>query len=322
MPTHTISTTEQETDVLIERRYLAAEGVVALTLRRTSGQLLPPWEPGAHIDVLLPDRSARQYSLCGDPADRSVYRIAVLREEEGRGGSKWLCDELAEGAHLTIRGPRSHFPLKESSRYVFIAGGIGVTPMLPMVAAVEKAGADWTMLYGGRRRASMAFRNELAPYGNKVTIAPADETGLLDLDAWLASPADDTKVYCCGPEVLLSAVENHCRSWPPGSLHVERFSPKDMVEPVLCEAFDVVLQQSGITVTVPPEKSILEVVAEAGVPVLSACGEGTCGTCETAVLEGLPEHRDSLLDEDEKAANDYMMICISRSLSPRLVLGL
>jgi ferredoxin-NADP reductase len=322
MSSHTIASIDAETEVVVERKETAAEGVVALTLRAVSGEPLPAWEPGAHIDVLLPGGGARQYSLCGDPDDRSTYRIAVLREPESRGGSSWLCEELAESDRVTVRGPRSHFPLVEAPGYLFIAGGIGVTPMLPMAAEAEASGATWRMLYGGRQRASMAFLDELARYGDKVVIAPQDECGLLDLPGWLATPSPDTKIYCCGPEPLLAAVEAQCASWPHGALHVERFAPKEVGEPVRSEAFEVTLQQSGLTLTVPPDKSILEVVGEAGVSVLSACGEGTCGTCETAVVEGVPDHRDSLLDDDEKASGDYMMICISRSVTPRLVLDL
>jgi ferredoxin-NADP reductase len=322
MPSHKTACSDAETEVVVERKETAAEGVVALSLRPASGDPLPPWEPGAHIDVLVPDGGARQYSLCGDPQDRSVYRIAVLREPASRGGSSWLCDELEESDQVTVRGPRSHFPLVGSPRYAFIAGGIGVTPLLPMVAAAEAAGATWRMLYGGRQRASMAFLDELARYGDKVVVAPQDECGLLDLSGWLATPSPDTKIYCCGPEPLLAAVEAACASWPQGSLHVERFAPKQIGEPVRAEDFEVVLQRSGLTLTVPPGKSILDVVGEAGLSVLSACGEGTCGTCETAVVEGVPDHRDSLLDDEEKAAGDYMMICISRSVTPRLVLDL
>lgn len=313
---------EYRTEVLVERKETLAEGVVALTLRRHSADPLPKWEPGAHIDVVLPDGGVRQYSLCGDPQDRSSYRIAILREPASRGGSSWLCEGLSEGDLLTVRGPRSHFALLPAPRYVFVAGGIGVTPLLPMIAAAEASGANWQMLYGGRTRASMAFCDELLAYGDKVTIAPQDETGLLDLQAWLAAPTPGTEVYCCGPEALLLAVEEQCMAWPRGALHTERFAPKRVGAPVLDGAFEVVLKRSGRTVAVPPDKSILQVVGEAGVPVLSACGEGTCGTCETEILGGVPDHRDSLLDEEEKAAGDYMMICISRSATPRLVLDL
>jgi len=153
-------------------------------------------------------------------------------------------------------------------------------------------------------------------------VRPQEEYGLLDLDSLLGQPQPDTKVYCCGPEPLLAAVEQRCAAWPKRSLHVERFVPKPLTEPVLHEAFEVYLAKSDVSLTVPPEKSILSVVEDAGVPVLSSCAEGTCGTCETTVLEGVPDHRDSVLDSDEREAGDCMMICVSRACTPRLVLDL
>jgi ferredoxin-NADP reductase len=226
------------------------------------------------------------------------------------------------GDRVHVRGPRNNFPLVGSPRYLFVAGGIGITPLLPMIRAAEAAGADWRLVYGGRRRASMAFLDELAGYGDRVSVRPQDETGLLDLDALLGTPQPDTLVYCCGPEPLLAAVEQRCAGWPRGALHVERFAPRPQAEPARAVAFDVVLAQSGRTLTVPPDRSILSVLEQAGVGVLSSCAEGTCGTCETTVLEGVPEHRDSVLDEQERERNDCMMICVSRACSDRLVLDL
>jgi ferredoxin len=191
-----------------------------------------------------------------------------------------------------------------------------------MIRAAEAAGADWQLVYGGRRRASMAFLDELAQHGDRVSVRPQDETGLLDLDALLGTPQSDTLVYCCGPEPLLAAVEQRCAGWPRGALHVERFAPRPQAEPVRAEAFDVVLAQSGRTLTVPTDRSILSVLDEAGVGVLSSCAEGTCGTCETTVLDGVPDHRDSVLDDEDRKRNDCMMICVSRSCSERLVLDL
>jgi ferredoxin len=191
-----------------------------------------------------------------------------------------------------------------------------------MIATVHAAGADWRLVYGGRSRASMAFLDDLKQYGDRVTIRPQDETGLLDLDSLLGRPQPETLVYCCGPEPLLAAVEQHCAAWPPRSLHVERFAPKPQAAPVLTEAFEVVLRHSELTLTVPPDRSILSMVEDAGVGVLSSCAEGTCGSCETAVLEGEPDHRDSVLNQEERRANDCMMICVSRSCGPRLVLDL
>lgn len=319
--------TEHELDLVVEKKESMAEGVVQLTLRSPDGAELPAWEPGAHIDLVLDDELTRQYSLCGDPAERSVLQIAVLREPDGRGGSAHVHDLLHVGDTVRVRGPRNHFPLRPASRYVFIAGGIGITPILPMIEQVEAAGAEWTLAYGGRTRGSMAFRDRLQrAYPSKVVIHPADETGLLDLAEILADPgasAEDALVYCCGPEPLLLAVEAQCAAaWPHGALNIERFAPRAGATDGPREAFEVELTRSGLTLPVPAERSVLEVVEEAGVQVLTSCQEGTCGTCETAVLDGVPDHRDSVLTDDEQAANDTMMICVSRSCSARLVLDL
>lgn len=316
---------EHRSDLLITARHTRAEGVVELTLADPAGARLPAWTPGAHVDLLLGD-IVRQYSLCGAPGDQRTWRIAVLLEKEGRGGSAMVHETLYAGDRVAIRGPRNHFPLHAAPRYIFIAGGIGITPILPMLAAATGKGADWHLYYGGRSEASMAFLDELAPYGDRVTIWPQDTNGLLPLDQILTAPEQaGTLVYCCGPEGLLTAAEQRCNppAWPSGTLHVERFAPKPQPASPEGEApFEVVCQRSGVTVTVPPGTSILEALDSHGVSVLSSCQEGVCGTCETRVLAGVPDHRDSLLTEDERQANDYMMICVSRAKSPRLVLDL
>ena len=320
-----MDTKHEETNLRLQvaTRTTGAEGVVVLDLRDPTGAELPAWAPGAHIDLELSEGLVRQYSLCGDPHDRSVWRIAVLREPESRGGSEHVHVSLAEGTEILVRGPRNHFELVDSPRYLFVAGGIGITPILAMMTAAEAAGAQWELHYGGRSRRSMAFLEALEEAtGNRVTLHPQDEVGLIDLPKILTRPRPDTLVYACGPEPLLAAVEQHCSTWPAGSLHVERFSPKEQGAPLLAEAFEVELAASGRTLTVSPGSSILEVVLEAGIPVLSACQEGTCGTCETTVLEGHVDHRDSLLTPAEQAANDVMYICVSRAAGPKLVLDL
>ncbi|MCW2848203.1 MAG: ferredoxin [Marmoricola sp.] len=318
----TVQARELEAEVTVEGKDLTADGVVTLRLRERSGRALPPWAPGAHVDLVLDGAPTRQYSLCGDPTDRREYRIGVLRDPDGSGGSLYVHDTLAVGQDVRIRGPRNHFRFLDSPRYLFIAGGIGITPLLPMIAAAEAAGHDWELVYGGRRRESMGFLDELAAYGDKVRAWPQDENGFLPLADLLGQPRADTLVYCCGPEPLLDAVEQACQAWPHGSLHLERFTPRTLTEPVRSDSFEVVLARSDLKLVVPPERSILDVVEEAGVGVLSSCAEGTCGTCETAVLEGVPDHRDSVLDEDAQKAGDCMMICISRSCTDRLVLDL
>ncbi|MCX4704919.1 PDR/VanB family oxidoreductase [Streptomyces sp. NBC_01373] len=307
-----------EAELVVDRREFAADGVLALTLRHPLGERLPDWEPGAHIDVVLGPDLERQYSLCGDPGDRDAWRIAVLREPDGRGGSAHVHGQLGQGDKVRVRGPRNHFALRTAPRYRFVAGGIGITPILPMLAAAEAAGAEWTLLYGGRNRESMAFTEELGRYGDRVTIAPQDETGLLDLGSVLNDVPEGTLVYCCGPGPLLDAVE--ARS-PAGVLHVERFQAKEQVTGENTE-FEVELAQSGRTLTVPKDVSVLDAVRSAGVEVLFSCTEGTCGTCETDVLEGAPDHRDSVLTDEEREAGETMLICVSRCRGKRLVLDL
>ncbi|MFE9399319.1 PDR/VanB family oxidoreductase [Streptomyces flavidovirens] len=315
--------TELELDLTLVRKEPLAEGVVRLSLAHSSGERLPTWSPGAHIDLVLGPGLVRQYSLCGDPGATSLLQVAVLREPESRGGSLYVHDTLEEGDTVRVRGPRNHFPFVDSPRYLFIAGGIGITPVLPMIAAAERQGADWRLVYGGRSRATMAFAGQLAKdHPHRVALRPQDETGLLDLDGLLGSPSPGTLIYCCGPEPLLNAVERRCASWPEGTLHIERFTPKAREDDAPSTSFEVELSRSGITVTVPPDKTVLQTVEEAGVQVLSSCQEGTCGTCETTVLDGAVDHRDSLLTPAEQARNDTMFICVSRAACPRLVLDL
>jgi len=319
----TLATREFEAEVTVEAKSVVSDGVVTLELRELESQPLPGWEPGAHVDLVLGAVPTKQYSLCGDPGERGLWRLGILRDDAGSGASRYVHDTLQVGDVVRVRGPRNNFQLVASPAYLFIAGGIGITPVLPMIRAAEAAGSQWRLVYGGRTRASMAFLDELVGYGDRVQVLPQDEVGLLDLDALLGVPEPDTRVYCCGPEPLLAAVESRVTaSWPHGSLHVERFSPRPLTEPVLSEAFQVHLLRHGGTVTVTPEVSVLAALEAAGVPVLSSCAEGTCGTCETPVLEGVPDHRDSVLSDDERAAGNCMMICVSRSCTPRLVLDL
>ncbi|OBC04632.1 ferredoxin [Mycobacterium sp. 852013-50091_SCH5140682] len=314
---------EFEADLVVTDFHVAADDVVALTLAAPDGSALPPWTPGAHVDLVLGADLVRQYSLCSSPGDRSAWRLGILRTPDSRGGSKAVHSDLHNGATVRVRGPRNHFPLVAAGSYLFIAGGIGITPMLPMIAEADAAGADWHLLYGGRTRASMAFVDELAPYADHVTLVPQDESGILDLDAALREPREGTLVYACGPTGLLDAVEQRCATWPSGSLHLERFTAK---EPAAGSAgnteFELMLQRSGMTLTVPPDKSVFEVCKAAGVGVVGSCLEGICGTCETEVVDGDVDHRDSILNDEEREANEYMMICVSRCRSARLTLDL
>jgi ferredoxin-NADP reductase len=314
---------EHEGDLVVESVDHVAEDVVAITLTDPDSDALPPWTPGAHVDLMLAPDLVRQYSLCGSPSESRTIRVGVLKAPASRGGSVLVHELLHPGSTVRVRGPRNHFPLVTAPRYLFIAGGIGITPLLPMMADATAAGADWTLLYGGRSRASMAFIDELVMYGDRVTLVPQDEVGMPDLDTILGQPRDDTLIYCCGPEGLLGAVEERCAHWPVGALHLERFAAKPSQAPVEGErSFELVLARSGLTLTVPPDRSAFHVVQDAGVSILGSCHEGICGTCEQVVLEGEVDHRDSILSDDERAQNDSMMICVSRCRSDRLTLDL
>ncbi|MEZ0054011.1 ferredoxin-NADP reductase [Mycobacterium sp. MAA66] len=316
---------EVELDLEVVSRVESADGVVTLTLADPSGAELPEWTPGAHIDLVMTPELVRQYSLCGDTTDRLRWQVGVLLDPNSRGGSEFVHNKLYPGTAIRVRGPRNHFALAGAPRYQFIAGGIGITPMLPMIAAAEATGADWRLLYGGRTRSGMAYLDELQRHGERVEVCPRDEGATFrdSLQTVLSQPDSDTLVYCCGPEGLLTAVEEACRQWPEGSLHLERFSAKEAeaTEGELA-TFDVECQRSGVTLTVPLGKTIYEVAEGAGLDVLGSCMEGVCGTCECDVLEGTPDHRDSVLNEAERTRGDTIMICVSRSKSERLVLDL
>lgn len=309
--------------LVVTRHEPLAEGIAGLWLRRRDGAPLPPWEPGAHIDLRLPGGLIRQYSLCGDVADRSTWRLGVLREPDSRGGSRAIHDQLTTGSLVEATGPRNNFPLLASQNYLFLAGGIGITPILPMVREAAASGARWRLHYGGRSRRSMALREEVADLGPRATIHPQDEAGLLPLADLLTPPAPRTLVYCCGPAPLLAAVEELCSTWPAGSLHVERFAaPAPQRDDADGGAFEVELARSGTRLAVAADESLLEVLEAAGLQVPSSCREGICGTCEVGVLGGEIDHRDLVLTASERAANNTMFACVSRARGGKLVLDL
>lgn len=308
-------------DLVVLAKTPAADGVVVVDLAAADGGRLPAWRPGAHIDLVLPTGLERQYSLCGALGD-GAWRIAVRRAGESRGGSAYIHDVLEPGTRLRAREPVSRFEFRPGVPALFVAGGIGITPIRPMIEAAEASGTPWRLVYAGRTRASMAFAGELQRrHPGQVELRVSAEGSRLDPGRLLGVPAAGTAVYCCGPAGLIDAVDAAMRAWPPGSLHVERFTPKAV--PATPEAgFEVELTLSGQTLSVPPGRSILDAAEDAGILVLSSCREGTCGTCETAIVDGVAEHRDSVLSEDEQAANRTMMICVSRSRGGRLVLEL
>lgn len=320
----------QETDVagggfvelLVARKWQPADGVVAFTLTDPDGHELPEWSPGGHIDVRHTERHIRQYSLCGDVADRTQWQIAVLREAAGRGCSLFLHDTVQVGDRLHVRGPRNNFIYDQSHRILFVAGGIGVTPLLPMVEDAVRRNADWQLLYGGRSRSSMAFLDVLTAHGDRVEVRPQDEYGLLDL-AGFVGRMPTAPIYACGPAPMLDALQAVCAG-AQRQLHVERFAPAPEALPdhPPDAAFDVVLARSGQTLHVGADDTILDVIEATGLNPAWSCREGTCGTCETKILAGRPDHRDFVLTEDERADEDTMMICVSRARTASLTLDM
>jgi len=312
--------------VVVERVTAVADGIVKLRLVSPDGKPLPRWTAGSHIDVECgtPDLS-RQYSLCGDPDEAGVFEIAVLHEPAGRGGSAWVHANAKAGDRLRIRGPRNHFRLDEAlKKAIFIAGGIGITPVSAMARRAKALGMDYELHYSGRSRASMALLDELAAlHGERLRIYVANEGRRNDLEALLGQPEPGVQVYACGPLRMLEALERCCAAWPEGALRVEHFeSTLATLDPSKEHAFEVQLKDSGIVVTVPPDQTLLSALRAANVDVQSDCEEGLCGSCEVRVLGGKVDHRDVVLTRSERDANTKMMACCSRACEGRLVLEL
>lgn len=317
--------------VLLRSMTAEAVGVVSLLLEPTGGEVLPDWAPGSHIDLVLPDGSTRQYSLCGAPGDRG-YRIAVLLEAESTGGSSWVHRTARVGESLVVRAPRNHFQLEDAAGYTFIAGGIGITPLLAMTEAAAAAGADWRLHYLGRSRASMAFLDRLEPAGNAVSIVTAvaaqntdPAQGRVDVAALVAAVPDGHLVYVCGPPRLIEAARVAAEAaGVTDRLRFELFSAPVVAaaDAAPSDGFTVRLTESDLELVVPADRSILEVVLEAGIDVMHDCAEGICGSCETAVASGTVDHRDYVLTEREKSENSCLMICVSRASCPVLELAL
>jgi ferredoxin-NADP reductase len=315
-------TAAQPLDLVVRQMRWEVDGVLGLRLEAQDGTPLPPWEPGAHVDVRLPNGVERQYSLCSDPADRGGWEIAVLREDVSRGGSRWIHRELRAGGHLEVSAPLNHFAFEVGTPAVFIAGGIGITPLLPMIRAAQAAGTPWRLAYLGRGRDTMAFLDDPVLQGPEVSIVPSAEAGRLDVEAWIGTPGAGERVYACGPAGLLDRLEELSSAWAPGTLRVERFQARSFADLVDGEAFEVEAKASGLKLTVESGCSILEMLEQAGIPVPSSCLEGVCGTCETDIVDGEAEHRDSILSPEERASNETMMICVSRARTPSLVLDI
>ncbi|WP_310961319.1 PDR/VanB family oxidoreductase [Nocardioides terrisoli] len=301
-----------------------AEGVLSVRLTDPSGEALPTWEPGAHLALHLPNGIVREFSLCSDPEDRTGWTVAVLREPSSRGGSAYVHVELRPGDLITVDGPRNNFQLEPAARYVLVAGGIGITPILAMARDLERRGADWSMLYAGRSAATMAFVDELEKLGTAHLRIHADDEagGPPNLSEVLEGVDADTLVYCCGPEPLLKGVEEGLAD--AGCLRLERFKAPDPVAPPEGgdQPFEIVCAGSGRRVAVPVGTTALDALDQAGFDMPSSCTEGICGTCETKVLSGIVDHRDFLLSDSEKEAQNTMFICVSRALTPELTLDI
>jgi ferredoxin-NADP reductase len=299
-----------------QRRVVAHDhDVIALTLVPSGGGRLPRWHPGAHIDLHLPSGRIRQYSLCGDPGDVASYRIAVRRIPGGGGGSIEVHDALAVGAVVGTGGPRNAFPLtvpgygSPTHRLRFIAGGIGITPILPMLATAERLGVDWSMVYTGRSRDSLPFLDEVPQFGDRIEIRTDDVGGLPSAVDLLGDCPDGSTVYACGPAPLLTAVRAQLAGRDDVELHFERFAAAPVVDG---REFSVTIASTGSSVRVAADETLLGALNRAGVHAPYSCQQGFCGTCRTRVLAGTVEHRDTLLTAPERAAG-MMLSCVSRA---------
>lgn len=311
----------------VVERVDAGEGIITITLADKFLGDLPAWTPGAHIDVILDDSDPadpliRQYSLWGDPADRSRYQIGVLKSPDSRGGSVWVHEHLLPGTTVDISVPRNHFPLSDAGEYVFLAGGIGITPLLPMAREAERRGIPWRLYQlcqNEQRLALPAVVDELP--AAKVERRYSDVEGFLDFRALTDALPTGTHVYACGPTGMLNVLEELAVEAKQWTFHCERFGA-DPIDESGDAAFEVVLDSTDEVVTVPAGVSCLQALKEHGLKLEWSCREGVCGTCETEILEGEPIHRDSVLTAEEKESGETMMICVSRAKGARIRLDL
>jgi vanillate O-demethylase ferredoxin subunit len=317
----------EQLEVRVETVKLETEDIRVYELVHPEGSELPAFTAGAHIDVHLPNGFVRQYSLCNDPRETHRYLLGVLRESNGRGGSSAMHDGVRAGGRVTVTVPRNNFPLVEDARRsLLIAGGIGVTPMLAMLHELEARGADYRLHYCTRSPRMTAFMAQLRTprFMSRVSFHHdgGDPSKGLDVEGLLADVEDGTHVYCCGPAGLMEAVKTASTHWPSGSIHFEYFSTDAEIDGQANTAFEVELAGSGAVYLVPPDKTILDVLLENGHDVESSCEEGLCGTCIVDVLDGIPDHRDLVLDDEEHESNRSMTVCCSRAKSGRLKLDL
>jgi ferredoxin-NADP reductase len=304
--------------LVVDEIRVEAHDARSFRLVAAGGAELPSWQPGSHLEVLLPSGRRRQYSLCGDPTDHRGYRIAVRRLASG-GGSRELHDSVGIGTTLTVRGPRNAFPYVPATGYLFIAGGIGITPILPMVKQAAVDGAPWQLVYTGRSRASMPFLDELAALDpSRIQVRPYDQYGFPSSGAELLNYAPSgATVYCCGPGSMITNVRRDLPASAAVAVHYERFSAPPVLDG---QPFEVALKRSDRVITVPADRSALDVIREAVPDVAYSCQQGFCGTCRTRVLSGEVDHRDQVLTDHQRA--DTMTICVSRSRRDRITLDL
>ncbi|QKV17026.1 cytochrome P450/oxidoreductase [Oricola thermophila] len=291
-----------------------ADGIIGLTLEDAKGRPLPAWSPGAHVELCVGEYD-RKYSLCGKPG-ASGYEVAILREDGGRGGSRHIHDTVREGTELRMRGPSNLFRLDEqAAHHVLIAGGIGITPILAMADRLKALGKNYAIHYCGRSRCSMAFLDRLAAdHGERLTVYAGDEGRRADLPTIVAGLPDGGQIYCCGPDRMIAALEDLTADMPEGTLHFEHFTAdSSALDPEKESAFEVELKDSGLSLKVAADQTLLDAIRAAGIDVASDCCEGLCGSCEVSVLAGDIDHRDKVLTRAERAENTRMMACCSRA---------
>lgn len=309
--------------VRVQAMRYEADGILSIELASPEGQPLPPFEAGAHIDLHLPNGVTRSYSLWNSPEERHRYVIGVLRDRNSRGGSRYVHEQLRVGATINIGAPRNNFPLDAAAAHtVLVAGGIGITPMFGMLNELRRLGRPVELLYCARSRAEAAFVAQLAGQDG-VRLHFDDEAGAPpDLRAALAGQPAHAHVYCCGPAPMLKAFEAACAELGLDKVHIERFAPAEEVVAMQGSDYECLLAHSQKVVLVPAGKSLLDALLEAGADVDHSCREGVCGSCEVAVLDGVPDHRDGVLSKAEREAGKTMMACVSGCKGRRLVLDL
>lgn len=313
---------DQPLTLVVSSRRIEGQDVAVIEMRHPDGERLPDWAPGAHIAVCVGDvDQIREYSLCGSVDEKYVWTIGVRLVEGGRGGSSYVHSAIAEGSLVTVVRLGNLFRYAPVRRPVFIAAGIGITAVLPMIEHANSNGLDWNLLYLGRERSQMPFVDALIRFGDRVTVVESIANGRVDLGSHIRRNRG-AHFYCCGPEEMLNEIEEATRRFDDVELSVERFTPRGPDADVENTEFDVIIDSTGERVPVRSDQSTLSALIDAGFRVMNSCGEGTCGSCETAVLKGTPDHRDSILSDAERELGDYMYVCVSRSKTPALVLDL